>query len=77
MKAQRNTNEMNGLGYVAYEKLRQSEKQEVITIVFTKGKLGLETKDIERINVYNDSMNIFFKDNTSKYINLQNVTFME
>lgn len=77
MKTQRNTNEVNGLGFVAYEKLRQSEKQEIITIVFTKGKLELETKNIERINVYDESINIFFKNNESKYVNLQNITYME
>ena len=77
MKAQRNTTEIGGLGFVAYEKLRQSEKQELLTIVFTKGKLELETNTIERINVYDESMNIIFKDKTSKYINLQNVTYME
>ena len=77
MKAQRITGKINGLGFVAYWKLRESEKQELLTIVFTKGKLELETNTIERINVYDESMNIIFKDKTTKYINLHNVTYME
>ena len=33
--------------------------------------------DVDRINVYENSMNIYFKDKTSKFINLHNVTYME
>lgn len=74
MDTQRITKELYGLGYVAYEKIRQSKKQETITIIFTKGKEELTVSEIERINIYNDSMMIFFKDKTSMFINLYQVT---
>ena len=77
MNINRNVTNLNGLGFSAYEKLRNCGNQEILTIVFTKGKMELETKTIERINVYNDSMNIYHKDDTVKHINLNNITYME
>lgn len=74
MKINRVTNQINGLGYSAYEKLRTSNKQETITIIFTKGKEELMIEDIERINVYDECITIILKDNTSIFINLLNVT---
>jgi len=74
MKINRVTNQINGLGYSAYEKLRTSDKQETITIIFTKGKEELMVADIERINVYDECITIILKDNTSIFINLLNVT---
>lgn len=74
MKINKVTNQINGLGYSAYEKLRTSDKQETITIIFTKGKEELMVADIERINVYDECITIILKDNTSIFINLLNVT---
>ena len=74
MKINRVTNQINGLGYSAYEKLRTSDKQEIITIIFTKGKVELMVENIERINVYDECITIVLKDNTSIFINLLNVT---
>lgn len=74
MKINRVTNQINGLGYSAYEKLRTSDKQETITIIFTKGKEELMVGDIERINVYDECIRIALKDDTSIFINLLNVT---
>ena len=74
MKINRVTHQINGLGYSAYEKLRTSDKQETITIIFTKGKEELMVENIERVNVYDESMTIVLKDNTSIFINLLNVT---
>ena len=68
------THKINGLGYSAYEKLKSSEKQEMITIIFTKGKEDLIVEDIERVNVFDDCMIVILKDNTSTFINLLNVT---
>lgn len=73
MKINNNT-ENKGNGYVTYQKLNNSKKQETIEIIFTKGKLLIETDKIDRINVYSNGMNIFYKDNTSIFINLDNVT---
>jgi hypothetical protein len=74
MKINRVTNQINGLGYSAYEKLRTSDKQEIITIIFTKGKEELMVENIERVNVYDECITIVLKDNTSIFINLLNVT---
>ena len=74
MNINRITHQINGLGYSAYEKLRTSDKQETITIIFTKGKEELMVEDIERINVYDECITIILKDNTSIFINLLNVT---
>ena len=68
------THKINGLGYSAYEKLKSSEKQEMITIIFTKGKEDLIVEDIERVNVFDECMIVILKDNTSIFINLLNVT---
>lgn len=77
MDINRKTNDVKSVGFAFYEKLRKSNKQEIITIVFTKGKLDLEVSSIDRVNVYDNSMNIFFKDDTSKAINIYNITYME
>lgn len=69
--------ENKGLGNVAYLKLANSKKNETIEIIFTKGKVEIIMDDVDRINVYENSMNIYFKDKTSKFINLHNVTYME
>ena len=74
MDTLRKTNKSYGLGFTAYEKLRQSDKQETITITFSKGKEDLLVENIERVNVYDDCINIFFKDKTSMFINLYQVT---
>ena len=71
------TIQMGSLGNSAYAKLMNDKKKEIIQIIFTKGKLELELQTVERINIYDTAMNIFFKDNTSKFINLMNVTYME
>ncbi|MBP5423011.1 MAG: hypothetical protein J6Y78_11275 [Paludibacteraceae bacterium] len=77
MNVNRIVTDLHGLGFSANEKLGKIGKQEILTIVFTKGKLELETENIERVNVYNCSMTIYLKDNSMKFINLNNVTYME
>ena len=77
MNVNRIVTDLHGLGFSANEKLGIMGKQEILTIVFTKGKLELETENIERVNVYNCSMTIYLKDNSMKFINLNNVTYME
>ena len=74
MYTNRKTNKIYNLGFTVYEKLKQSEKQETITIIFTKGKEELIVDDIDRINIYDDCMNIFFKDKTSMFVNLYQIT---
>lgn len=68
---------MESIGQSAYAKLVNNRKNEKIEIVFTKGKLDVEVETVERINVYDNSMNIFYKEGTDKFINLSNVTYME
>ena len=69
-----NNTENKGNGYVAYQKLMNSKKQETIEIIFTKGKLIVEMDKVDRINMYSDGMNIFYKDGASIFINLDNAT---
>ena len=68
---------INGIGNSAYNKLRETKKQETLSIIFTKGKLEILTEDVERINVYDESMNIIKKDNTALFVNLYQITYME
>lgn len=77
MDVNKNTTKINGLGYVAYAKLINNRKGGVVEIIFTKGKLEIEIKDVDRINVYDDCMNIYYKDKKIQYVNLHNVTYME
>lgn len=77
MDVNKNTVKINGLGYVAYAKLINNRKSERLEIIFTKGKLELEISEVDRINVYDNSMNIFYKDKRIQYVNLDNVTYME
>lgn len=67
--------ELGGLGDATYHKLR-NKRGDILTIIFTKGKLELEVNDIERINVYNESMVVIFKNNKEQLINLTQVTYM-
>ena len=64
----------NGLGNTVYKKLYDSKKQEIIEIIFTKGKLELNVEEVLRINVYENSMHIFLKENQSIFVNLYTVT---
>lgn len=66
---------LGGVGDATYNKLK-NKRGDILTIIFTKGKLELEIKDIERVNVYNDSMVVIFKDNREYFINLMQVTYM-
>ena len=67
-------NDLFGLGQCAYIKLNDNKKRETIEIIFTKGKLDLLTNEIERINVYNESINVIKRDKSSIFINLNQVT---
>lgn len=73
----KNTTKMDSIGFTAHAKLVNNRDSEIISIIFTKGKLELEGKTIERINVYDNAINIFFKDGRNQFINLMNVTYME
>ncbi len=68
---------MDSIGFTAHAKLVNNRDSETISIIFTKGKLELEGKTIERINVYDNAINIYFKDGRNQFINLMNVTYME
>ena len=63
----------SSLGYSAYMCIRNNTKT-TFEIIFTKGKIEVETELIERINFYQYSMNIVYKDKTIQFVNLQNVT---
>lgn len=76
MKINNNSEKIGSLGDAATKKLANI-KNDILTIIFTKGKLEVETNNIERINVYDDSMNIILKTNELIFINLQNVTYIE
>lgn len=71
----KNSIKLDGIGDATYHTLRNKD-DDILTIIFTKGKLELEVKDIERINIYNDSMIIVFKDNKEQLINLAQVTYL-
>lgn len=63
----------SSIGYSAYVFFKFNEKP-LVEIIFTKGKIELEISSVERL-VFNEwSINIFYKDRTTQYINLQNVT---
>lgn len=68
--------ELGGLGEATYHTLK-NKKDDILIIIFTKGKLEIEVKDIERVNVYNESMVIIFKNNKEQFINLLQVTYLE
>ena len=74
MQINKQINDLFSLGQTAYYKLNDNKKQEKIEITFTKGKIEIETQEIERINIYNNSMNLIKKDKTSIFINLYQVT---
>lgn len=67
---------LGGLGEATYRTLKNKE-DDILIIIFTKGKLEIEVKDIERVNVYNESMVIIFKNNKEQFINLLQVTYLE
>lgn len=67
---------LGSIGDATYHTLK-NKRDDILTIIFTKGKLELEVKNIERVNVYNESMNIIFKDNKEQFINLLQVTYIE
>lgn len=67
---------LGGLGEATYRTLKNKE-DDILMIIFTKGKLEIEVKDIERVNVYNESMVIIFKNNKEQFINLLQVTYLE
>lgn len=73
----KNTTKMDSIGFTVHAKLVNNRDSETISIIFTKGKLELEGKTIERINVYDNAINIYFKDGRNQFINLMNVTYME
>lgn len=64
------------LGEATYHTLK-NKADDILIIIFTKGKLEIEVKDIERVNVYNESMVIIFKNNKEQFINLLQVTYLE
>lgn len=61
------------IGYSAYQYFR-SNKKPTIEIIFTKGKIELETEKVERINFYQESIHIIYKDNVIQFVNLNNIT---
>ena len=67
---------LGGLGEATYRTLK-NKTDDILIIIFTKGKLEIEVKDIERVNVYNESMVIIFKNNKEQFINLLQVTYLE
>lgn len=67
---------LGGLGEATYRTLK-NKADDILMIIFTKGKLEIEVKDIERVNVYNESMVIIFKNNKEQFINLLQVTYLE
>lgn len=67
---------LGGLGEATYRTLK-NKTDDILMIIFTKGKLEIEVKDIERVNVYNESMVIIFKNNKEQFINLLQVTYLE
>ena len=67
---------LGGLGEATYRTLK-NKADDILMIIFTKGKLEIEVKDIERVNVYNESMVIIFKNNKEQFINLLQVTYIE
>lgn len=71
------TTKIGSIGYGVYAKLKTSRKNETLNIIFTKGKLEIPIETIERINIYDTSLNIVYKDKRTQFINLQNVTYME
>ena len=76
MKINNNSDKAASLGSAVVKKLRNINS-DILLIIFTKGKLELEVKEIERVNVYNECMVIVFKDNNQQFINLLNITYIE
>ncbi len=70
-----NNVDFGGTGECAYNFLHNFHKDQ-LNIIFTKGKLELDTKDIEKINVYTSSMNIILNDKTTYFVNLETITQM-
>lgn len=70
-----NYNEVSrgSLGFLAYGYFTNTKKP-IVEIIFTKGKMELEIELVERIAFGENSMLIAFKDRTTQFINLQNVT---
>ena len=62
------------LGHTVYQYFQNNKKKTTIEITLTKGKIELETENIERINFYKNSIIIIYKDRTQQFVNLLNVT---
>lgn len=60
-------------GYYAHGFFSKANKP-IVEIIFTKGKMELETELVERIAFNENSMLIAFKDKTIQFVNLDNVT---
>lgn len=69
-----NTTTQSGLGRSIHQYLKDNKHKEIITIIFTKGKLEINVEEVERVNIYEDSMIIYYKDKNNSYVNLLNIT---
>ena len=73
-----NNSVLNGsIGESFYRFFVQKKIAETLTFVMSKGKIEFSEEDIERINIFDNSTFIVMKNGDRKFINLNQITYVE